>query len=179
MTISNSSQPDLNWSQVRETVKLLTVSVSQVEGCMKEGDDSVNALTESFMSLVERVKSINELLNTLEPSDQKQMALNHCAETSEIIQNSIVSFQFYDRLQQSLAHVSNALKGLSELVECPERLYNPLEWTKFQQGIRDQFTMESEKVMFDAILQGKSVEEAIRLAADVNNHIDYNDIELF
>jgi hypothetical protein len=36
---SNAQQPDLDWSQVRETVKLLSVSSAQVEASMREGDD--------------------------------------------------------------------------------------------------------------------------------------------
>ncbi|MCK5189291.1 MAG: hypothetical protein KAR12_04485, partial [Methylococcales bacterium] len=121
MTQSDSKQPDLDWSQVRETVKLLTVSVTQVETCMKNGDASVNTLTESFTSLVSHMNSINELLNSFEPSDEKEAALNQSMETTEKIQASIVAFQFYDRLQQSLFHVAEGLKGLSSLVESPER----------------------------------------------------------
>ncbi len=177
MAQSDSYQPDLDWSQVRETVKLLTVSVTQVEANMHAGDDSVTTLTESFTGIVEHMSAINDLLNTLEPSDTKSEALAHCMQTSDKIQTSIIAFQFYDRLQQSLTHVAGALKGLTELVESPERLYNPIEWKKFQNEIRGRYTMESEKVMFDAILQGKSIEEAIKLAAEIDEEDD--EIELF
>ena len=180
MTQSDSKQPDLDWSQVRETVKLLTVSVTQVETCMKNGDASVNTLTESFTSLVSHMNSINELLDSFEPSEEKEAALNHCMETTEKIQASIMAFQFYDRLQQSLSHVAEGLKGLSSLVESPERLYNPSEWQKFKQEIRGRYTMESEKIMFDAIVQGKSIEEAIQLAAKADEAgKDEDEIELF
>jgi len=180
MIQSDSKQPDLDWSQVKETVKLLTVSVTQVETCMKDGDASVTTLTESFTSLVGHMNSINELLLSLEPGDKKEAALNHCQETTEKIQTSIVAFQFYDRLQQSLSHVAEGLKGLSSLVETPERLYNPYEWQKFQQEIRGRYTMESEKIMFDAIVQGKTIEEAIQLAAKADEAgKDADEIELF
>ncbi|MCK4840494.1 MAG: hypothetical protein KAT04_01280 [Methylococcales bacterium] len=178
MLQSHSNQPDLDWSQVRETVRLLTVSVAQVETSMKEGDVSVNTLTESFTSLVGHMNAIKGLLNSLQPSDEKETALTHCLQTSEKIQASIVAFQFYDRLQQSLSHVSESLKGLSNLVESPERLYNPAEWKNFQMEIRNRYTMESEKIMFDAILQGKSIDEAVRLTTQIEQD-DEDDIELF
>ena len=178
MIHSDLKQPDLDWSQVRETVKLLTVSVMQVETCMKDGDASVNSLTESFTSLVDHMNSINEIVLSIEPSDKTEAALNHCAETTEKIQTSIVAFQFYDRLQQSLSHVTEGLKGLSLLIETPERLYNPYEWQKFQQEIRGRYTMESEKIMFDAIVQGKSIEQAIQLAAKADE-TGGNAIEIF
>jgi len=178
MAQSDSKQPDLDWSQVRETVKLLTVSVTQVESNMNAGDASVTTLTESFTAIVEHMGAINGLLTAMEPSDNREAALAHCQQTSDKIQTSIVAFQFYDRLQQSLSHVANSLKGLSSLVESPERLYNPIEWKKFQEEIRGRYTMESEKAMFDAILQGKSIEEAIKLAA-LSDEQEEDEIELF
>lgn len=178
MTQSDSYQPDLDWSQVRETVKLLTVSITQVESNMHVGDDSVTKLTESFTSIVDHMSQINELLNTLEPSEVKTVALDHCQQTNEKIQTSIVAFQFYDRLQQSLTHVANSLRGLSSLVETPERLYNPIEWKKFQDEIRNQYTMESEKILFDALLQGKSIEDAVKLAALADEDGE-DEVELF
>jgi len=177
MAQSDSYQPDLDWSQVRETVKLLTVSVTQVESNMNAGEDSVNTLTESFTAIVNHMGAINELLGSLEPSDEKNAALDHCQQTSEKIQSSIIAFQFYDRLQQSLSHVTESLKGLSSIVASPERLYNPVEWKKFQDEIRGRYTMESEKAMFDAVLQGKSIEEAIKLAELADEADD--EIELF
>ncbi len=173
---SDSHQPDLDWSQVRETVKLLTVSITQVESNMHAGDESVTTLTESFTGIVEHMNEINILLNSLDPSKNRDAALEHCLQTSDKIQKSIVAFQFYDRLQQSLNHVASSLKGLTTLVESPERLYNPIEWKKFQNEIRNRYTIESDKIMFDAVLQGKSIEEAIELATKPN---DEDEIELF
>jgi len=180
MTFSGSRQPDLDWSQIRETVKLLAVSVAQVEGGMKAGDESVEVLTRSFAKMVDDMNAIRELLNTLEPSEQRDSALSHCQSTQDRINSSIVAFQFYDRLQQCLQHVSVGLKGLSAIVESPNRLYNPAEWVKFQDEIRRRYTMESEKIMFDAIHEGKSIEEALTLASMYEKQQDDEDeIELF
>jgi hypothetical protein len=181
MTQSNPNQPDLDWSQVKETVKLLTASVTQVECCMRQGDASVNTLTESFTSMVDHMNSISAVLNSIDDVEKKDEAIAHCLATSEQIQSSIIAFQFYDRLQQSLSHVIESLKGLSGLVEDPARLYNPNEWMDFRNQIRSRFTMESEKLMFDAIIQGKTIEEAINLAneSDAESKDDNDDIELF
>ncbi|QPK64200.1 hypothetical protein IVG45_04290 [Methylomonas sp. LL1] len=179
MTFSGSSQPDLDWSQIRETIKLLAVSVAQVESGMKIGDASVTELAESFASMVDDMSAIQNILITLAPSDQRDSALRHCTATQERIYASIVAFQFYDRLQQCLQHVSIGLKGLSDIIETPSRLYNPSEWYKFQQEIRGRYTMESEKIMFDAILQGKSIDEALALASDSANNVPQDEIELF
>ena len=179
MSHSNSFNPDLDWTQVRETSKLLILSAVQVEDMLSEADMSVNTLTDSFTSIVEHMQDINDHLLALEPSAIRDKALASCAETTDKIQSSIIAFQFYDRMQQCLQHVTSNLKGLSELVENPDRLYNPVEWQQFQNQIRARYTMESEKLMFDAILQGKSIDEALAIKNSHNQQDQSDNIELF
>lgn len=179
MSNSNSYNPDLDWTQVRETSKMLILSAIQVEDMLNQSDLSVNTLTESFTSIVEHMQSINEHLLALDSCAIRDEALTCCAETTDKIQASIIAFQFYDRMQQCLQHVTSNLKGLSELVESPDRLYNPIEWRQFQHEIRSRYTMESEKLMFDAIVQGKSVDEALAIK-NIHQEEDQSDnIELF
>ena len=47
-TPSDARNPDLDWSQIRETVMMLSLALAQIERSMTDGDDSVNALTELF-----------------------------------------------------------------------------------------------------------------------------------
>lgn len=178
MSYSNSINPDLDWSQVRETVKLLTLSAAQVDVILQESELSVNTLTESFTDIVESMHTINSHLLSLGSSGDSGQALACCSETKDKIQRAIIAFQFYDRMQQCLQHVTSNLRGLSNLVESPERLYNPNEWRGFQGQIRARYTMESEKMMFDAILQGKSVDDAIA-AKEAHQHGQSDEIELF
>jgi len=178
---SSSGQPDLDWSQVRETVKLLTVSATQVRSSVLDGEESVTRLAESFASMVDHLSGINQVLSGMEESPEKDKIMLHYQHTNDEVQSSIVAFQFYDRMQQCLQHVTENLLGLSEIVDNPQLLYNPMEWQKLQDEIRVGYTMESEKIMFDAILQGKSVEEAIILASQCENSEDKggDEIELF
>lgn len=172
--------PDLDWTQVRETVKLLTLSAGQVEDLLSASDASVNTLTDSFTFIVEHMQTIYNHLQEFDDSPAHWEVLRCCAETSDRIQDSIVAFQFYDRMQQCLGHITLNLKELSSIVESPERLYNPFEWNKFQMEIRSRYTMESERVMFDAIIDGKSIEEALALKNAMKaTQLDDNDIELF
>jgi hypothetical protein len=144
MTYSSSYQPDLDWSQIRETVKLLAVSAAQVNGSIKDGDDSVNHLADSFTRMIDGMSAIHALLAEMPESAQRTDAVAYCESIQEII---------------------GRLNALSNLVETPHRLYNPLEWRKLQEQIRSRYTMESEKIMFDAIHDGRTVEEALALAA--------------
>lgn len=177
---SNAGQPDLDWSQVRETVKLLSVSSAQVEASMREGDDSVTTLTSSFSDIVGHLEDVRRELNELEEGAVKDDIKRHCLLAHNKVNDSIVAFQFYDRMQQCLEHVTSNLNGLSNIVENPNLLYNPMEWKNLQNMIRDRYTMESEKAMFDAILEGKTIDEAIVIAAEYETKDEKGDeIELF
>jgi len=158
---------------------MLILSAIQVEDMVNEADLSVNTLTESFTSIVEHMQSINEHLLALDSCEIRDEALVCCSETTDKIQASIVAFQFYDRMQQCLQHVTSNLKGLSELVESHDRLYNPAEWRRFQTQIRSRYTMESEKLMFDAIVDGKSVNEALAIKNMHQEEDESDNIELF
>ncbi len=177
---SSSFRPDLDWTQVRETSKLLNLSAGQVDDMLSRADTSVDTLTDAFTAIVEHMRTIYYHLEMLEDTPDRNEAIKCCTEVSDKIQSAVVAFQFYDRLQQNLRHVTSNLKGLSSLVENPERLYSPFEWHKFQMEIRERYTMESEKVLFDAILSGKSIEEAFTIKASTQiHHKQEDDIELF
>ena len=158
---------------------MLILSAVQVEDMLNESDVSVNTLTESLTSFVEHMPAINDYLLALDSGEVRDQALACCAETTDKIQASIIAFQFYDRMQQCLQHVTSNLKGLSELVEDQNRLYNPVEWRDFQHQIRSRYTMESEKLMFDAIVKGKSVDEALAIKNAHQEEDQSDNIELF
>lgn len=182
-SVANSTavSPDLDWSQVRETVRMLNLSVAQISMAMQEGEDSVGSLTASFTEMVGRVNSIGEVASNLpdEVSTDKGKILADCASVQSGIQQTIVAFQFYDRLTQRLDHVKLVLEQLSGLVSDQARLYQPQEWAGLQTVIRSRYTMKEEQDMFDILLAGASVNEALEAVRERLNEGDIDDIELF
>ncbi|MCB1875747.1 MAG: hypothetical protein KDH88_07230 [Chromatiales bacterium] len=182
---STSAQPDLDWSQVRETVMMLYLAVAQIEVSMSEGDESVNSLTDSFTSMAGGVQTIEMAAGDLPDSDElkaiRETILHTCTTVSAKMAASIVAFQFYDKLHQRLAHVNHSLSALADLVSDSTRLYNPYEWRGLQEKIKSKYSMREELAMFDAILRGASVREAmdlVRHQADAAAEDDA-DVELF
>lgn len=185
-TLSSAHAPDLDWSQVRETIAMLALAVAQIEATMAEGDESISTLSNAFTFIAARVRDWREkqasaLAQT--SVDQRQIDdLNHNADSvQEHVNNAIIAFQFYDRLTQRLQHVKTSLLDLGDLIGDRSRLYDPSAWQALQQEIKSSYTMEAERAMFDAILQGESVEDALRIfrasqAADIASD---DDVELF
>ena len=78
------------------------------------------------------------------------------------IQQGIVAFQFYDRISQRLEHVSNSLHRVGDVIGCVQDRHDPDCWHALQHDIKAKYTMESERVVFDHIMSGSSVEEALQ-----------------
>lgn len=180
MTDSNSLasscfRPDLDWSQVRETVLMLSVAVAQIDRAMGDGDRSVDTLTNSFVALVDHINGMDQLLAKLSDSNDKAELQKISGEVTRQIQASIVAFQFYDTLQQRLHHASAMLGQLSELVNSPQRLYNPGEWKSLQEQIRSRYTLVTDVKAFDQMVNGVSSDDV----TPINGAMNHDEVELF
>lgn len=185
-SLSTAHAPDLDWSQVRETVAMLALAVAQIEASMAEGDESISTLSNAFTFIAASLHDWREKQTaalTQSAIDQSQIdALEQNADSVQAqVNNAIIAFQFYDRLTQRLHHVKSSLLDLGDLIGDGSRLYNPEAWQSLQQGIKKSYTMEAERAMFDAILQGASVEEALNTFRASQSAVSESedDIELF
>lgn len=185
--ISTATKPDLDWSQVRETINMITLAVSQIECTMTDGEKSVTELTDSFTYIASQLKEVIESSESAKESsnnDLESMKLS-ATDIHQQIMNAIVAFQFYDRLTQRLDHVKRDLNWLSNLVGDPQQIFNPNSWSKLQQDIMSNYTMEEERIMFEHIMKGASVDEALDIyrhhfTSKKDENDDTNDeIELF
>ena len=66
---SNANNPDLDWSQVRETVMLLNVAIAQIENALRSGDESVTVLADSFTSMMGNIEEISAAAENLPESN--------------------------------------------------------------------------------------------------------------
>lgn len=179
---TSAHMPDLNWSQVRETVLMLELSAVQIEAAMKDSDSSVEVLTDSFTSMASYMRTISDTIQTLPDHGEVGVAKQSLSGVSEhvsgMVHQAIIAFQFYDKLVQRLAHVGISLGDLSDLVADGRRLYNPGEWVSLQDKIRTKYTTREEIAMFEAVMRGMPVQEAVdKFMAEMKEKSD--DIELF
>jgi hypothetical protein len=156
-----------DWSQVRETTLMLELATGQIAAAMKDSNASVDVLTDSFTTMAGYLHMITNALSELpvegEIGDTKKTILEAANNVTNMVHQSIVAFQFYDRLSQRLAHVSHGLASLNELVGDKHRVISPQEWMALRGKIRSKYTTVDECAMFDAVLSGMSVQEALEL----------------
>lgn len=179
---SSAHNPDLNWSQVRETVLMLELAAVQIETAMKDSNTSVDVLTTSFTGIAQCMQAMLDKISNL-PSEGpvgevRAELLGDSGNVADRVHQAIIAFQFYDKLVQRLAHVGLSLGDLSDLVADPRRLFNPGEWVGLQDKIKTKYSTREEIAMFDAVMQGMPVQEAVdKFMAEMKEKSD--DIELF
>ena len=147
------SEDDLNWSHLRETILMINVAVSRIEHAMLEGDDSFTSLSQSFVETVNASVAITDAANKLEDSEIKDSIKDNCQNITQRVSDSIISFQFYDKLSQRMALVSKTLAELTEILKDNTKSNSPDEWALLQKMIRSKYTLDSDQEMFDAVIK--------------------------
>jgi len=175
--------PDPNWDKMRETVLMMELAVGQIEGAMRDSDSSVQVLTDTFTVMAKHMGGIAEDAGRLpdegELGEVKRRMSGAAAQVTGMVHQSIIAFQFYDRLVQRLSHVSHSLEWLAEVVSDEGKAQSPDVWVELQEKIRARYSMPEEVEMFEAVLlHGMSVPDAIhQFIEKMKNKGD--DIELF
>lgn len=174
------------WSHIRDTVLMIELSAGQIEAAMTDSNASVEVLTQSFTGIADTMSQISASVAALPDSGQSGELKTGLKDATEhvtgMIHQAIMAFQFYDKLVQRLGHVTLSLEGLSSLVTDPSRITTPEEWTALQTSIRAKYSMKEEQVMFDAVMNGMSVKEALaHFMEEMKQKQSYSDddIELF
>jgi hypothetical protein len=152
---------------------------------MHEGNGSVEVLTQSFTSMAAYLRGMSSdvlaLPDTAENASLKKNLSTNADMLTNIVQKAIVAFQFYDKLVQRLAHLSHSLDGLSDIIKNPQRLYSPAEWALLQTVIRSKYSTEEEVRMFEEVLRGVTVTEALQhfVESKKSASVADGDVELF
>ena len=180
---TTAHSPDLGWSQVRETVLMLELAAGQIEAAMRESNASVDVLTASFTNMADTLQLITSTLNAAAGDGAdgatRERLIGAAGEVSGMVHQAVIAFQFYDKLAQRLAHVTHSLGDLATLVSDQRRIYSPREWVELQERIRAKYTTPDERTMFEAVMAGMPVAEAIASYVDTMKSKQSDDIELF
>jgi hypothetical protein len=174
--MADNTDEEKNWSHMRETITILNVAVARIEHAMIEGDDSFTSLSQSFIEMINSAEQITHETKELEDSPVKRNIEENCLNISQRVGSSIVAFQFYDRLSQRMALVSKTLNSLTEVLKDPSKTNEQEEWLNLQSTIRSKYTLDSDQKMFDDVLNGMPVDEALKIALEKTTE---DEIEFF
>lgn len=175
--MSDHDKLNINWCFRSETARLLALNVAQIHTGLSEGDSSIDTLSQSFQQLANFCGQINEMEASSQNLEEiKQIAANMSGQ----VNGAIMAFQFYDRLCQRLEHVQENLHMLSDLITDDGHMNNSDGWKDLRDKIKSSYTMETEHKMYDAVMTGATIEDALEIfKQEIANLPEEDDIELF
>jgi septal ring factor EnvC (AmiA/AmiB activator) len=167
----------LKQEQLEATIKMLTLASAQIEATMIEAGQSIDELSSSFSEIAQQFHHLDghedETVVRVSREDFSQLRLK--------INQAIIAMQFYDRMTQRLHHINSGLSDTSKILENLDTATEQ-DWQKLQNMIRSNYTMESERNMFERIVAGTSLDEALndfKRLTEKTVSKDNGDIELF
>lgn len=164
-----------------ELSKFLSLTTGEISLSMKEANEVVKNLTKTFMDMVRDVQDIRLIAAKLEDDsvnkELKQKILKSCDTYFDKVQAGTIGFQFYDKLTQRLIHTSDNIRQLKKMADEPTTLIDPAQWESLMGNIEKRYNMESDRALFHSLMDGSSVQEAVKLAA--KNKSKTGEIELF
>lgn len=175
-------QTDSAWNHIEQTINLLILAMAQIEHGVSDSDKNVSSLGELFTQMADHQQQVNAYL--AQQPDTPQDILSHGQLLAQNVNQGVVAFQFYDRLSQRLQHVTSGLGLTKELLADSQERDNPEAWDQVNQSILSHYSLEEEKALFECVLQGKTLQEALAIyqkhhAKQQKQLQEDDDIELF
>ncbi|MEC4728637.1 hypothetical protein HWQ46_24245 [Shewanella sp. D64] len=167
----------VDWCHIRESIKVLILAMAQIELSLTDGEHNVTSLGALFTDMAEHLGEVNDFLSL--QSNAPDEVIVHGTFLSDKVNEGVVAFQFYDRISQRLQHVIMGLALMEEVLSSKEHRVSPEAWKKLQEGIQDSYSLDCERQMFDLLLQGIPVHEALKLYKEEHQNATEDDIELF
>ena len=185
--INGESALDDNWCHITETVNMLYLAVCQIETTLSDSNTSVDTLTQSFTQLANHTNEVSQQIQGLEDANAiqafKEDISSTATELKENISESVQAFQFYDRVCQRIDHVARSLEKVSKILSDEQRRQEQDAWLNVQNEIKSSYTMEAERIMFEYIMRGGNVKDALEIYqhhfGESDNSEDDDEIELF
>ncbi|MDH5300075.1 MAG: hypothetical protein OEW58_01780 [Gammaproteobacteria bacterium] len=164
----------------REIEQFLKVSQAEINLSLKDSAESIRELTKTFMDMVRDVHEIKVGLAGLKVAQTEQAAKANlekiCDTYLDKVQDSTVGFQFYDKLTQRLQHNVRSMNKMMQMLE-RQGGYDAAAWEQFRSDMKSRYNTEKDRLMFEALMEGKSIQTAISIAADART--GEGSVELF
>ncbi len=145
-----------SWCHLQETMTMLQLTSAQIRSSMLDGDNSISDLTNTLQKIAEHGQQLDQLLESGQAKEHALELLGH-------VQRGVVACQFHDRVSQRLDHVTTSLSQIAEIVTNPADFSDATKWESLQKTVSESYTMDSERLMFEQIMMGRTVDEAMEI----------------
>jgi len=166
MSNSTANQMSHNDKELSDPYKLQNLVKALIKFSMQDGDRASQELSVRLSNMQTQLSTLEMKLDA--GMDVEELKVNINIAMMEVLK-CFTELQFFDRISQRMDH---AISSVDEYAANESQ----------QNKIADKFTMEDERILYAAILQGDSVDSAVQKAnAQLINVVESNndDVELF
>ena len=162
----------MTMTQPQQLQTLIKVSVAQLKCILADGNQSVTELTDSFIHIAGIIDGLQKTGNQQSLDIGDDLHALH-----QKVYQGIVAFQFFDRMSQRMEHVADTLDQIEQYQQ-----NGGDDVSSLLTSLRASLTSESERLVFDQVVEGHSITEALEsYLMFENQHTSKHDedIELF
>lgn len=156
-----------------EASRLLLLCNTQLTLSINQSDQDILELSRVFQNLAEICSKLEHEQTTSSKLNDLHQQIQHS------VNDGVIAFQFYDRLTQQLSHIQQTMEQLSYLIQDHENLADENKWQALRTQLKNNYSMESEHQIFQAIMNGKSKQQALELHHQLAQQQNDDDVELF
>ncbi len=146
------------------------LAVALIKFCVQDGDSASKEISERLSAMQSQVNEAKALLEKSSDSENTAVVTEALNGMSSEIMNAVIALQFFDRISQRMEHAVESVEVINDAS------------SEKAETLLHRFTMDDERILYDALLEGCSVEEALNRANQrLDDTIESNgsDIELF
>jgi len=141
------------------------LSIAIVKFCIQDGDAASEEISKRLSAMQAFVNEAKALLESGGDSIDVSEKLDNVV--TEIM-STLIALQFFDRISQRMEHAVDSIEAISDAASAKSKT------------IDQRFTMDDERILYDALQEGCSIDEALlRANQKLDDTIHGTDIELF
>ncbi len=149
------------WSFDAEIVGFVEMAKAQIALALREADLPVADLGGAIADIGAAAGRLQRELDAARGTADATQRAADLACIAGRVRDASVALQFHDRLVQRLAHAREALEVLAGAVADRHQHHSRADWDRLRDGIRAQYSMEQERVIFDLLVGGASPESVL------------------
>lgn len=165
-----------------EAGSLLDLFATQIQAALDESSGPMERLVKACGEIAENNSSLLHDIEAAQDVHAARMAvLKHCQTENQRLARLVTAFQFYDRLTQELQHVHEGLSLVAGALYRVSGSPRAVHWPSIHERIRERFSMERERLLFDVLLGRMTPDDALERCDEVasDETLQAGKVELF
>lgn len=167
-----------DWSFDAEIVGFVEMARSQIALALREAEAPISELGACIADIGAACRRVARMAGEEGPDALAELE-SSADRIAARLRDASVALQFHDRLAQRLAHAREALEVLAGAVADRHMHHSRADWDRLRAGIRSQYSMEQERVIFDLLVGGATPERVLDTLRNLHDAGAPGHVDLF